>query len=185
MMDTLIGLGLAVAILATAYALASFFWQPEHDVERSMLGHWFRSLIRLYESDSFVRVSHRGSPLRFELLRRLGSGRECWLVFSCSPPSGGEADLRLLRDRVDSEPRLRVLPGPAGEGEDGLHIQVSIPDIWSADAAGNVVDLAEFLLDTHGVGAEARSNLEFIADQSVAHSLEASRRLRAGEIQEW
>jgi len=83
MVDVWTGLVAGFAILGLAYALTSFFWRPELNVDRAKLGHWFRSLIRLYESDSLVRVSQRGSSLRLTLQRRAGEGSQCWVVLSC------------------------------------------------------------------------------------------------------
>ena len=54
MRDPLIWLGAAAAIVVVAYGLTSFFWRPERNVDRTRLGHWFRSLIRLYETRATV-----------------------------------------------------------------------------------------------------------------------------------
>ena len=116
-LDLLSWLGLAVAILATAYLLTSLFWRPERNIHRSMLGHWFRSLIRLYESDSLVCVSHRGSGVRFTVLRRSGSGSRCWVVLSCPRSPWMAFPLDPVREAAAADSRVLVLPEPgAWEG---------------------------------------------------------------------
>ena len=160
MVDFLIVLGVAVAILATAYVLTMLFWQPERNVERAMLGHWFRSLIRLYEPESLVRISHRGSSHEFTLRRRAGQGSQCWVVLTCPHSPRAMSRLAPLRDWIETEPRLLVFRdsvGPASsrrgarpeasrpeEKNDRLEVQVSIPDIWSSDAADIVLGIAQW-----------------------------------------
>ena len=185
MLDVLTWLGLALAILAIAYLLTSLFWRPERNIDRSMLGHWFRSLIRLYESDSLVRVNHRGSALHFTLLRRAGNESQCWVVLSC-PGSQRMADLQgPVREAIASEPRVLLLPDTSGREDDRLDVQVSIPDIWSKDAADVAIRIAERVLDALGIGKDARFDLEFMGEQSIERALEARRRQLEGELEEW
>ncbi len=184
-LDLLSWLGLAVAILATAYLLTSLFWRPERNIHRSMLGHWFRSLIRLYESDSLVCVSHRGSGVRFTVLRRSGSGSRCWVVLSCPRSPWMAFPLDPVREAAAADSRVLVLP-ETGDWEDGrLDIQVSIPNIWSQDAADDAIRIAESMLDALGVGSDAHFDLEFMGEQSIERALEARKRQQRGEIQEW
>ena len=185
MLDLLSWLGLAVVVLAIAYLLTSLFWRPERNIPRSMLGHWFRSLIRLYESDSLVCVSHRGSGIRFTLLRRSGSGSRCWVILSCPRSQWMAFNLDPVREAIAGEPRVLALP-ETSDWEDGrLDVQVSIPNIWSHDAADDAVRVAEYMLDALGVGRDARFDLEFMGEQSMDRALEARRRRRQGEIEEW
>ena len=191
MLDVLSWLGLAVAVLATAYVLTSLFWRPERNVDRSMLGHWFRSLIRLYESDSLVSVRHRGSELGFTLRRRAGDGVRCWVVLSW-PAEGSGPSASWIASRVDSlreaiaaEPRVLILPGPSDCDSERFDVQVSIPDIWSREAADVAVRIAERVLDALGVGRDARFDLEFTGEESVERALEARRRQREGQLEEW
>lgn len=185
MLDVLTWLGLALAILATAYLLTSLFWRPERNVARSKLGHWFRSLIRLYESDSLVRVSHRGSALRFTLLRRAGDGSQCWVVLSCPRAQWMAAPLGPVRAAIAAEPRVLILPDHSGRDDERFDVQVSISDIWAKEAADVAVRIAERMLDALGIGNDARFDLEFMGEQSIERSLEARRRQREGELEEW
>ncbi len=190
MVDFLISLGLGVAILATAYALTMFFWRPERNIDRPKLGHWFRSLIRLYEPGSLVRVSHRGSSLRFTLLRRAGQGSQCWVVLSC-PRARWMASARSpVREAIAREPRVLILRDPFGDDDSlsarvGLDVQVSIPDIWSSDAADVALRIANRILDAQGIGPDARFDLEFMGEHSMERALEARRRQRDGSLEEW
>ena len=185
MLEQLTWLGLAVAILATAYLLTSLFWSPEQNIDRSMLGHWFRSLIRLYESDSLVRVNHRGSALHLTLHRRAGNESQCWVVLSCPPSQWMAARLGPVQEAIASEPRARLLPDPKGRDDGRLDVQVSIPDIWSKEAADVTVRIAERLLDALGIGKDARFDLEFMGEESIERALEARRRQREGELEKW
>ncbi|MEE2674591.1 MAG: hypothetical protein VX466_12400 [Myxococcota bacterium] len=185
MLDLLSWIGLAVVVLAVAYLLTSLFWRPERNIHRAMLGHWFRSLIRLYESDSLVCVSHRDSGIRFTLLRRSGSGARCWVVLSCPRSRWMAFDLDPVRAAVAGEPRVLVLPESSGRDDGRLDVQVSIPNIWASDAADDAIRVADYMLDAHGVGSEAFFDLEFMGEQSVERALEARRRRQHGEIEEW
>ena len=177
--------GISIALLATAYGLTQLFWQPERNIDRTRLGHWFRSLIRLYESDSLVRVSHRGSSLRLTLLRRAGEGSQCWVVLSCPRARWMATKLGPAREAIAAEPGVLILPDLSGNNEDRLDVQVSIPDIWSSDAAEAVERIAQRVLDAFGVGPHARFDLEFLGQQSMERALEARRRQRDGTLEEW
>ena len=185
MLDLLLWLGLALAILATAYLLTTLSWHPERNIDRSMLGHWFRSLIRLYESDSVVRVRHRGSALDFTLLRRAGNESQCWVVLSCPCSQWMAAPLGPVREVIASEPRVLLLRDLSGRDNDRLDVQVAIPNIWSKDAAAAVVQVAEQVLDALGIDRDARFDLEFTGEESMERALEARRRQREGELEEW
>lgn len=178
-------LGLAVAVLATAYALTHLFWRPERNVDRRRLGHWFRSLIRLYESDSLVRVSHRGSALRLTLLRRAGDGSQCWLVLSCPRAGWMARPLAGVRAAIAAEPRALILPDMSGADDERLDVQVQVPDIWAREASDVVERIAQRVLDALGVGPEARFDLEFMGEHSIERALEARRRQREGTLEEW
>ena len=190
LVDVLAWVGLAIAILATAYGLTYLFWRPERNIDRTRLGHWFRSLIRLYESDSLVRVSHRGSPLRFTLLRRAGEGPQCWVVLSCPRASWMTGPLGAVRQAIAAEPRALILPdlgsaGRAGKQDDRLDVQVAIPDIWASDSAEVAERIAQRVLDALGIGPDARFDLEFMGEHSMERALEARRRQRDGRLEEW
>jgi hypothetical protein len=189
MVDVSMWLAAGVAILVLAYALTTFFWRPELNVDRLKLGHWFRSLIRLYESDSLVRVSHRGSTVRLTLQRRAGEGVQCWVVLSCPRARWTTAPLGAVREAIAGEPRVLILPDlsqkASGREAERLDVQVSIPDIWSSEAADAVVRIAHRVLDALGVPANARFDLEFVGEQSMERSFEARRRQREGTLEEW
>lgn len=189
MLDVLTWLISGVVILGLAYTLTSLFWRPECNVDRTKLGHWFRSLIRLYESDSLVRISHRGSSVRLTLQRRAGEGSQCWVVLSCPKARWMAAPLGPIREAIAREPRVLILPdlsrGESGTRPEWLDVQVSIPDIWSSEAADVVVRIAQRVLDALGVDANARFDLEFMGQQSMERSLEARRRQREGTLGEW
>ena len=186
MVDLFTWLALAIAILASAYALTMLFWSPEHNVARSMLGHWFRSLIRLYEPDSLVRVSHRGSSLYFTLMRRAGQGSHCWVVLSCPRAPWTQSPLSRVRDSIALEPRVLILRDPSGKDDaDRLDVQIAIPDIWSNEAADVALKIANRVLDSLGIGPGARFDFEFMGDHSIERALEARRRQRDGSLEEW
>ncbi len=188
LVDILSWLALAIGVLATAYGLTHLFWRPERNIDRTRLGHWFRSLIRLYESDSLVRVSHRGSSLRFTLLRRAGDGKQCWVVLSCPRAAWMRAPLGSVRQAIAAEPRALILPDMSGRddgADERLEVQVQIPDIWSPEAADVAEGIAQRVLDALGVGPDARFDLDFMGEQSMERSLEARRRQREGTLQEW
>jgi hypothetical protein len=185
LVEALSWLALAVAILAASYGLTYLFWSPERNIDRSRLGHWFRSLVRLYESDSAVRVSHRGSSLRLTLLRKAGDGRQCWVVLSCPRASWTAEPLCSVREAIASEPGVLILPELSGNDDDRLDVQIAIPEIWSSDAADVAERVAQRVLDALGVGPEARFDLEFIGDHSIERALEARRRQRDGSLPEW
>lgn len=180
--EVLTWLGMGIAVLGVAYMLTMFFWRPERNVDRERLGHWFRSLIRLYESDSLVRVSHRGSSLRFTLLRRGGDGERCWVVLSCPWTFGAWEP---IREAIAAEPGVLILAGPEGDSEDRLDVQVQVRDIWSSEAADVAVRIVNRLLEALGIGDDARFDLEFMGEQSMERSLEARRRQREGRLEEW
>ena len=193
MAEILTWVGLTLAILVAAYGLTQLFWHPERNIERTKLGHWFRSLIRLYETDAEVRVILRGSPLTLTLLRRDGDGARCRVVLSCPQRARGaslessdssEEEFAALRAAVSGEPGALVLPDFAGRGE-AFAVQVTIADIWSAEAADVVARVAERMLDAHGVVAGARFDLEFIGERSTERVLEARRRQRDGSLAQW
>jgi hypothetical protein len=185
MSDVLTWLATAVGILGAAYGLTYLFWRPECNVNRDKLGHWFRSLIRLYESDSLVRVSHRGSSLRFTLLRRAGEGGQCWVVLSCPRAGWMTGPLGPVREAIAEEPRALILPDTSGQDDERLDVQVSIPDIWSSDAADVAVRIAQRVLDALGIGPDARFDLEFMGEHSMDRAMEARRRQREGSLEEW
>jgi hypothetical protein len=185
LVDILTWAGVAAAILATAYALTHLFWRPERNVDRTRLGHWFRSLIRLYESDSLVRVSHRGSGLRLTLLRRAGEGPQCWVVLSCPRASWMTAPLGAVRQAIAAEPRALILPDMSGTDDERLDVQVAIPDIWSPESADVTERIAQRVLDALGIGPDARFDLEFMGEHSIERALEARRRQRDGTLEEW
>lgn len=178
-------LGLAVAILTTAYALTYLFWRPERNVDRTRLGHWFRSLIRLYESDSLVRISLRGSALRLILLRRSGDGSQCWVVLSCPRARWMARPLAGVRAAIAAEPRALILPDMSGRDDERLDVQVQVSDIWAPEAAEVVEGIAQRVLDALGVGPDARFDLEFLGEHSIERALEARRRQRDGSLEEW
>ena len=183
--EALTWIGTAIVILVAAYGLTMFFWRPEQNVDRSRLGHWFRSLIRLYESDSLVEVCHRGSPLRLTLLRRGGEGGQCWVVLSCPRASWMASALGPVREAIAAEPGVLILHDSSGKDAERLDVQVQVPDIWSNEAADIAVRIAGRVLDALGVGADARFDLEFTGQQSMERSLEARRRQREGRLEEW
>ena len=89
------------------------------------------------------------------------------------------------REAAAADSRVLVLP-ETGDWEDGrLDIQVSIPNIWSQDAADDAIRIAESMLDALGVGSDAHFDLEFMGEQSIERALEARKRQQRGEIQEW
>jgi hypothetical protein len=183
--DFLAGLAIAVVVLAAAYALTMFFWRAERNIDRPTLGHWFRSLIRLYEPDSVVRISHRGSSLRFTLRRREGQGSQCWVVVSC-PRAPWTTRLDLVRESIAREPRVLILRDPSGRDEESrLDVQVSIGDIWASDAADVALRVVNRVLDAFEIGAEARFDLEFMGEHSIERAFEARRRQRDGSLEEW
>jgi hypothetical protein len=193
MAELLTWVGLPLAILVAAYGLTQLFWHPERNVDRTKLGHWFRSLIRLYESDAEVRIILRGSPLTLTLLRRDGDGARCRVVLSCpqraraaslESSDSSEEEIAALHAAVSGEPGTLVLSDLAGPGE-AFAVQVVIADIWSAEATDVVERVAERMLDTHGVAAGARFDLEFIGERSTERLLEARRRQRDGSLAQW
>jgi hypothetical protein len=107
------------------------------------------------------------------------------VVLSCPPAAWMGARLASVREAIASEPRVLILPDMRGEGDDRLDVQVSIPDIWADEAADVVVRVAERVLDALSVGGRARFDLEFIGEESIERALEARRRQRAGELEEW
>jgi hypothetical protein len=162
--------------------LTVLFWQPERNIDRDRLGHWFRSLIRLFESDSEVVVRHRTSRLAFSLSRRAGDGHRCWVVLSCPRARWTSAPLAELRAAIASEPGVLILHP---DDDDGLDVQFQVRDIWSPDAADTAVRIASRALDALGVGADARFDLEFSGEQSMERSLEARKRQREGRLEQW
>jgi hypothetical protein len=183
--EALTWIGTAIVILGLAYGLTMFFWRPEQNIDRSRLGHWFRSLIRLYESDSLVEVCHRGSALRLTLRRRGGDGGRCWVVLSCPRASWMASDFEPVREAIAAEPGVLILPDTSGENAERLDVQVQVSDIWSEEAADVAVRIASRVLDALGVGADARFDLEFSGEQSMERSLEARKRQREGSLEEW
>ena len=95
-----------------------------------------------------------------------------------------EREIAALRAAVSGEPGIIVLPDLAGRGEI-FAVQVAIADIWSAEAADAVVRVAGRILDTVGVAAETRFDLEFIGERSTERVLEARRRQRDGSLAQW
>jgi len=185
LIDIFSWLGMGAAVLATAYALTHLFWHPERNVDRGRFGHWFRSLIRLYESDSLVRVSQRGSGIRFTLQRRTGEGGQCWVVLSCPRAAWMRNPLALVRASIADEPGALILPDMSGKHEDRLDVQVQVLDIWAHEAADVAERIAQRVLDALGVSKDARFDLEFMGEHSIERALEARRRQRDGTLEEW
>jgi hypothetical protein len=175
----------ALSILAAAYGLTLLFWRPERNIDRGRLGHWFRSLIRLYESDSWVEVSLRGSSPCLRLHRRAGDGRRCWVVLSCPRGRWMSGSLGRAREAISREPGVLILPGAPNAGAEHLDVQVQVSDIWSKDAADVAVRVAERVLDALGVRSDARFDLDFSGERSIERILEARRRQRDGSLAEW
>ena len=113
MLQLLAWVVIAATVLVAAYVLTQLSWRPERNITRSQLGHWFRSLIRLYEADSLVRISQRRSPRTLQLLRRGGDATRCRVVLSCPSADLSQEQLRALHEAVSAEPRLLVLSEPA------------------------------------------------------------------------
>jgi len=174
-----------IAILGAAWVLTMLSWRPERNVDRARFGHWFRSLIRLYESDSLVNVCQRGSSLRFTLLRRAGDGTRCWVVLSCPRASWMLGSLGRVREAIAAEPGVLILADASGRDDQRLDVQVQVHDIWSKEAADVAVRVADRVLDALGVAPDARFDLEFMGEQSIERSLEARRRQREGSLEEW
>jgi hypothetical protein len=185
MRDPLIWFAAAAGIVVVAFALTALFWRPERNVERTRLGHWFRSLIRLFESDSKVEIRHRRSALRLTLHRRAGQGSECWVVLACPRAAWSNLPLSMVREAIAREPRVLILPDTSSANGDRLDVQLRVPDIWAKDAADVLVRVAQRVLDALGISADARFDLEFSGEQSMERSLEARRRQREGTLPEW
>lgn len=177
--------GAGVGIVGSAYMLTVLFWRPERNVDRARLGHWFRSLIRLYESDSRVDVLHRGSPMRFALLRRADAGSGCWVVVSFPRANWLSPRLAPVREAIAAEPGVLILPDTRGDERERLDVQFKVPDIWSSDAAARAVRISGWVLDALEVPDDACFDLEFAGEQSMERSLEARRRQREGSLPEW
>ena len=185
LVDALWWTGVGVAILAAAYLLTNLFWRPERNVDRGRFGHWFRSLIRLYESDSLVEVSQRGSPVRFTLLRRAGDGGQCFVVLALPRGAWRRTPLASVREAIAAEPHALILPELDGRDSDRLDVQVRIPDIWSHEASDVAERIAQRVLDALGVSPDARFDFDFMGEQSIERALEARRRQREGMLDEW
>ena len=185
MAEVLTWICVGLAILASAFVLASLSWRPESNVRRSMLGHWFRSLIRLYESESLLQVRHRGSSLQFSLVRRLGGGSECWVIFSFLRRSGNSLCLEGVKQAVEEEPKALVLSRGNEVGVEMIEVQVAISDIWARDAADVPIRLVERLLDVLEIGPDACFELEFVGEPCAERAVEARRRRQLGEMAEW
>ena len=185
MVEVLTWIGVGLAILASAFVLTSLSWRPERNVRRSMLGHWFRSLIRLYQSDSLVHVRHRGSPIHFSLVRRLGVGSECWVIFSFVRRSGNSAGVERVRQAAAEEPEALVLSRRTEAGVEVVEVQIAISDIWAGDAADVPIRLVERLLDVLEIGPDACFDLEFVGEPCAERAVEARRRRQLGEMAEW
>ena len=185
MVEVLTWIGVGLAILVSAFVLTSLSWRPELNVRRAMLGHWFRSLIRLYRSDSLLHVRHRGSSAQFSLTRRLGVGSECWVVFSCVRRRGTSPGSEFLKQAAAEEPKAIVLSGASPDDLELIQVQVAIPNIWAPEAADVPIRLAEGLLDALEVDPDARFDLEFVGEPCAERAVEARRRRELGEMTEW
>lgn len=185
MVEVLTWIGVGLGILVSAFVLTSLSWRPERNVRRSMLGHWFRSLIRLYQSDSLVHVRHRDSPMHFSLVRRLGAGSECWVIFSFVRRWGSVTSLEHVRQAVAEEPKALLLSGGAGVEDEVIQVQVAISNIWAQDAADVPIRLAEKLFDALGIDPDARFDLEFVGEPCAERAVEARRRRQLGQLAEW
>ena len=185
MLQLLTWVAIAAAVGMAAYVLTQLSWRPERNIARSQLGHWFRSLIRLYEADALVRISQRRSPYTLSLLRRSGAGIHCRVVLSCPSAGCSQEQLRALDEAISAEPGLLRLSKPADSPETSLAVQISIADIWSQESADVVVRLAERFLDVLGVPAGARFDLDFVGERCSERLLEARRRQREGSLPRW
>ena len=107
------------------------------------------------------------------------------MVLSCPSSQSLAAPLGLVREAIAAESRVLILPDTLDRDDGRLDVQVSIPDIWSKDAADVAVRIAERVLDALGIGKDARFDLEFMGEQSIERALEARRRQREGELEEW
>ena len=185
MLELLTWLAIAAAVLAAAYVLTQLSWHPERNIARSQLGHWFRSLIRLYEADALVRVSQRRSSHTFTLLRRGGDRTHCRVVLSCPCANCSPEELHALHEAISAEPGLLVLREPDAGPESALDVQIPIADIWSPQSADVAVRLAESFLNALGVPDGARFDLEFLGERCMERVLEARRRQREGSLPHW
>ncbi len=185
MLQLLGWLAIAIAVLLAAYVLTQLSWHPERNIARAQLGHWFRSLIRLYESDALVRISERRSLRSFSLLRRGGEGSRCRVVLSCPCAGCPQEELRALREAISAEPELLVLREPSDGPGCLLDVQIPISDIWSRQSADVAVRLAESFLDAIGASDGARFDLEFVGERCTERVLEARRRQREGSLPQW
>ena len=184
--EVLIWGGVAVAVLVAAYALTMVTWHPERNVDRSRFGHWFRSLVRLYEDDAAIRIVQRSATFELAVILRGGEGHGCWAIVSCQRSDWRPEQLRSIREAVAGEPYVLILPD-ASEGGSGapIRIQVAVPDIWSRHAADTIVRVAHRVLDVRRVSPSARFDLEFEGEHSTSRVLEVKRRQREGTLEEW
>lgn len=181
MLDILLWLSATLVVIATAYALTMFFWHPDRNIDRSRFGHWYRSLIRLYEPDAQIDVVQRHGPLTFTLLRRGGDVKRCWAVLRLPHSTCTGEQLDAIRFAIASEPSVLIL----SEGPPALEIQISIADIWSSKAADVIVWVTEHVLGILRVPTDARFDFEFSGERSQERALEARRRQRDGSLGQW
>ena len=170
-----------LVVFATAYVLTMFFWHPDRNVDRSRFGHWYRSLIRLYEPDAKIEIVQRRGPVRLTLLRRGGDVKRCWAVLRVPHSACTGEQLEAIRFAIAGEPAVLIL----SEGPPALEAQIAITDMWSATAADAIVWVTEHVLGILKVPADARFDFEFTGDRSRERTLEARRRQRDGSLQQW
>lgn len=201
--EVLLFFGLVAGIAVAAYALTWLTWRPERNIARSELGHWFRSLIRLFETGSWVGVSQRRSSLAFALVRRGGEGTRCWVVLACASGHWSSAQKRAVADAVVREEGALALHRrhsgvplpPELSGVELFQVQLKVSDIWASDAADAAIRIVDVILDGLAVKESSRFgssrfdslrfDLEFIGAPSTDRSFEARRRQLAGELEEW
>lgn len=199
--DVLTAVGLLAGVLMSAYLLTWLTWRPERNIDRAMLGHWFRSLIRLYEPGAWVRVSCRRSSLAFAVVRRGGEGDRCWIVVACASGRWSDEQRRLVEEAVERESGAlalhRAVNRPASDGGAGsslpadlsgadvFQVQLPIADIWASESADAAVRVAQAILEALHVPAASHFDLEFFGTPSSDRAFEARRRQLAGELEEW
>ena len=180
---TLAGLAILVATLALWPLLRS----GNSNIDRSRFGHWFRTLIRLYDEDARIEIVQRRGPVRLTLLRRGGAGSRCWVVLSCPLAGCTDEQAEAIRFAVSGHPAVLVLSGisQARRQPTSLDIQVDVKDIWSPASADVIVWVVEHVLGLLGVGAQARFDFDFAGEHSMRRAREVRQRQKDGSLEKW
>jgi len=171
----------AVLLFIVGVFLAFSRFQPTRNVDRGKFSHWLKSLMRLYCPGASLRFQALGSPVELTVILADAQEVGCQLLLPLVRASWSEACVDGIRHAVMLDEKVSVVADAPEESPSALFgVRVTVPDIWNREAPDVMARVLHRVLDTLGIGSEARFDLVFQGKRSLEQTKQAHRRLKEG-----